>query len=137
MQHTVTLRPVHTATSARRGSDSPVHTRASAQPWILRHQSALATGAIVVLILAAMVVAVISLVARPSSPAPTGWAQVTVEPNASLWALASAHPVPGLRTSQTVALIAEENDLTSGVIHPGQTIRVPSVGVADTAVALR
>lgn len=137
MQHTVALTPVRTGTPAGGASRSRRRTRSTAHVWILQHQTALATGTVVALIIAAIVVAILSLLVQPSSPQPSGWAQVTVEPHASLWALATAHPVAGLSTSETATLIAEENGLASGVIHPGQTLRVPSSGLAQTAVALR
>ena len=137
MQHTATLTPVRTAAAAHRRSRPRGRGQVSVSRWIHRNQSALATGAIVTLIIAAVVVAVLSLTVKPEAPLPSGWTHVTVEPNASLWSLASAHPVSGLGTSETATLIAEENGLESGVIHPGQTLSVPSTGLTDMAVALR
>ena len=135
MQHTIALAPIRVATPEpirRRG-----YIQVTAASWVFSHQRTLATAVIVVLILAAIAVAALSLLVQPPAPLPADWMQVTVEPNASLWTLASAHPVTGLSTGETAALIAEHNGLESGVIHPGQTVRVPSEGPADTAVALR
>lgn len=91
----------------------------------------------IALIVASLVVAVASVCLRPVSPAPYAWSTITVQPNASLWTLAVAHPVPGLRTIETVRLIAEENGVDPGALRPGQSLRVPSAGATGTAVALR
>lgn len=137
MQHTVALAPVRTSTPARRAASARSRQTPAMYVWTLRHKRTLATVAIVALILASVLVAVASIMLRPTAPSPAGWAHVTVEPNASLWTLAAAHPTAGLSTSETARLIAEENSLDTGVIHPGQTIRVPASGLTDTAVALR
>lgn len=135
MQHSVALASVGNATHGRAVHE---HRRSVATATgLLSSRSALATATVVVLILAAITVAALSLLVQPAVPAPSGWTQVSVQPSASLWSLASAHPVAGLSTAETAALIAEENGLGSGVIHPGQTLSVPSSIQADTAVALR
>ena len=134
MERTIALASAGNATHGRAAHG---HRRTARPSGVLAHRRTLATASVVVLILAAITVAVLSLLVQPAVPLPSGWTQVAVEPNASLWSLASAHPVEGLTTAETAALIAEENGLGTGVIHPGQTVSVPSSVQADTAVALR
>jgi len=133
MQHTATLVPIRTAVRTTRRS------RTGARPAIRIHarRGSIATGVVVALILAAIVVAALSLVLQPPAPVPPGWTETTVEPAGSLWTLAAAHPVEGLSTAETATLIAEENGLESAILRPGQIVRVPSRVIADTAVALR
>ena len=77
------------------------------------------------------------MLADPQPPAPTGWTSVSVEPNASLWTLASAHPVEGLSTPETVQLIAQENGLATGMLQVGDTLLVPATSSCATALAQR
>lgn len=133
MQQTATFAAVRTADRAPRRS-------CSAAPLLIRigsRRGPIATGAVVVLIVAAVVVGALSLALQPPAPVPTVWTQTTVEPAGSLWQLAAAHPVEGLTTAETADLIAEENGLESAILRPGQVVRVPSGGLSDTAVALR
>jgi LysM repeat protein len=44
----------------------------------------------------------------------------------TLWELAGQHPVKGLTTGETTALIAEINDLSEGTLASGTTVIVPS-----------
>lgn len=62
---------------------------------------------------------------------------VTVPERGTLWEIASAHPVPGLTTAETVELIKELNGIADGtVLRPGQVVLVPA-GVEGPAVAQR
>ena len=63
--------------------------------------------------------------AGAADPAVPSWGAVLVHDNATLWDLARAHPVEGLGTAQTVALIQERNGLTTGTIAAGQSLDVP------------
>lgn len=51
---------------------------------------------------------------------------VRVRTGETLWNLARSHPVTGLSTAQTVALIAELNQLEGRMLAAGTTVRVPS-----------
>lgn len=88
----------------------------------------------ITLLICAALVIVVSRVAEPAPPKPESWASVTVSKTATLWALAQDHPIPGLSTADTVALIRESNALQSATIHEGQVLRVPAQ--LDTAVAI-
>ncbi len=91
---------------------------------------------VMLLVCAALVVSA-SRIAQPAPPMPQSWASVTVPEAATLWALAQDHPVPGLSTAETVALIRESNALQSATIHEGQVLRVPARLDATVAVASR
>ena len=114
---------------ARRGRRSP--------RLILERRSALATAAVIALVIASVIVAALAMLADPQPPAPTSWTSVSVEPNASLWTLASAHPVEGLSTPETVQLIAQENGLATGMLQVGDTLLVPATSSCATALAQR
>ncbi len=103
----------------------------------LERRSALATAAVIALVIASVSVAALAMLADPQPPAPTGWTSVSVEPNASLWTLASAHPVEGLSTPETVQLIAQENGLATGMLQVGDTLLVPATSSCATALAQR
>ncbi len=103
----------------------------------LERTSALATAAVIALVIASVSVAALAMLADPQPPAPTGWTSVSVEPNASLWTLASAHPVEGLSTQETVQLIEQENGLTTGMLQVGDTLLVPATSSSATALAQR
>lgn len=101
---------------------------------ILLHAGRVAYAALVICVLVTIITA---LIARPERPAPDSWTAVTVGDSGTLWALAQAHPVSGLTTAETVALIKRSNHLDSGLITPGQTLRVPAPDSAALAVVSR
>ncbi len=73
--------------------------------------------------------------AGPANPAVPGWRAVLVDDNATLWDLARAHPVEGLGTAQTVALIQERNGLATGTIAAGQRLDVPQPVVGSSTAS--
>jgi len=89
------------------------------------------------LVVCAAVAIALSAAARIDRPTPDAWSAITVGESGTLWAIAQAHPVPGLSTADTVALIKESNLLDSAVIMPGQTLRVPAQPSSAVAVASR
>ncbi len=96
-------------------------------------RTALARVSYVLLLASAVLAIVISTLSTPDQPTPAAWSAITVEPSATLWSIAQAHPVPGLGTAEAVALIKESNGLESAHIAPGQTLIVPAADA--TAVA--
>jgi hypothetical protein len=140
MQHTISIATSHgpvrvgSADLARRRRTS--HSARVSRSEIMR-RSALATGAATALIIAAVGVAALGMLAEAEPPAPASWMNVRVEPNASLWTLASAHPVEGLSTAETVALIERENGLAVGGLQVGETLLVPAETSSATALAQR
>lgn len=108
----------------------------------LRHDRAFLVDSLKSLVVALLLVATVavcgySLAHRPSKPAPAAWTAVSVSPQASVWSIAEAHPVPGLGTAATVDLILAKNALPSATVYPGQTILVPSAAIEDTQIASR
>lgn len=85
----------------------------------------------------AVVVIAASLALSPGSPAPSGWSTVAVAEWGTLWELAGTHPVPGLSTAETVALIQAENNLSDSTLYAGQTLRVPAITAESVTVASR
>ena len=81
----------------------------------------------------ALIAALIGQVYRPSAPAVEGYIAVAVGESGTLWEIAAEHPVPGLPTADTVALIRAANGLDSDVIHDGQVLRVPAPAAVDRA----
>ena len=73
---------------------------------------------------------------RSAVPEPEAYASTVVPEDGTLWEIALRHPADGLSTAQTVALIRRVNSLDTGVIYPGQTLRVPA-RVGQAAVAQR
>jgi len=61
--------------------------------------------------------------------------QVTVAPAETLWSIASAHRLPGASTAETVDAIVAANGLEGRTLTAGASLRVPTVGVTDAAVA--
>lgn len=62
---------------------------------------------------------------------------ILVEAGDSLWKIAQAHPVEGLRTDQVVDLILHANGMKSSVVYAGQVIEIPEPLQTDCGVALR
>lgn len=89
------------------------------------------------LLASAAVVVALSRAAQPTPPQPEAWASVTVSEAVTLWTLAQSHPVAGLSTAETVALIKESNALRSATIHEGQILQVPARLDTSIAVASR
>lgn len=84
---------------------------------------------------------ILMAVAVASSRMPDAEPAVTtthiVESGDSLWALASAHPMAGLDTAQTVDMIARINSLESARLTVGAELLLPGKGSPDVAVAMR
>lgn len=62
---------------------------------------------------------------------------VRVSPSDTLWGIAKDHPVSGLSTAQTVALIRDLNEMSTSAIIAGETLRVPADPAVGTAMARR
>lgn len=91
----------------------------------------------VVLGVGTLLLAFALLLSRSPLPPVGTTISLTVRPGQSLWAIADAHPVPGLDTAQTVELIASLNALQDAAISPGDTLHIP-VSVDDsTGIAMR
>lgn len=73
-----------------------------------------------------------NITARPSGEV-SRYVTVTVGESGTLWEIAAAHPIPGLATAETVALIRSANALDSGLVHAGQVLQVPA---SDTPVSV-
>ncbi len=92
------------------------------------------------LILAVCVIAVTAAFARgttvlPAHELPT--TNIKVHVTQTLWDIASAHPIDGLTTPQTVDRIKQINGLTSSQLHIGQELAVPCDAGSSAAVAAR
>lgn len=97
--------------------------------WFL----ALATLALIVCALA-----LTAFLATPHvDPASVQTRLVRVEAGDSLWAIAKAHPVAGLRTEETVELIRRSNGLEGSLVYAGQVIEVPDLEETQLGVAQR
>jgi Tfp pilus assembly protein FimV len=85
-------------------------------------------------VLVVAIVAVVAAVALSGDPTPRSLSttQVKARQGDTLWSLASAHPVAGLSTAQTTALIAELNDVRANALPAGSTLRVPLQVRSDT-----
>lgn len=114
---------------ARRG----VHTLAI-DPLVARR---IARLSFVVLLTAAAIVVMITRAYQPERPAPAAWSSVTVAEGSSLWDLATANPVSGLSTPETIVLIRDANGLCSSTLKVGQVLRVPAANGPDLSVAAR
>ena len=62
---------------------------------------------------------------------------VRVSESDTLWEIARNHPVSGLSTAQTVALIRDLNQMSTSAIAAGETLRVPADPAVGTAMASR
>jgi len=60
---------------------------------------------------------------------------VKVEAGDTLWSIASAHPVPGLSTEETVDLIRRTNGMEGSVVYIGQLLDAPHEVASTPAVA--
>ncbi len=91
----------------------------------------------IAMILALVIAVVIAAVAaRPSHRAPSlRVGSVKVAPGDTLWSIASANPVDGLSTEETVELIRTENGLTGHAIAAGSTLRIPVESRPEVALA--
>jgi hypothetical protein len=101
------------------------HTYDAAQPRTVRRGQRLSVLEIVVLgvILALLVAGVVS--ARTSGSTSVATQTLQVRSGDTLWSIAEAHPAPGLSTAQTVESIERDNQLATGALTEGQTLRVP------------
>lgn len=77
----------------------------------------------------------IAFYAVSGPPADVATRPVRVEAGDTLWSIASAHPVPGLRTEQTVDLIRRTNGMEGSVVYVGQLLDVPHEVASTPAVA--
>jgi len=129
-----------------------IHTRQPVRPGENAHHASHQVGrahtahqrsrfsAVEVLILCLCLVAVVVVGVRMmsiSAPTEVSTTQVRVRPTQTLWDLATAHPVPGLTTAQTVEHIKRINSLSTSQLAAGQTIQVPAVGTGHDTVASR
>ncbi len=94
-------------------------------------------GALVIVTLAAVLVAVWSALTPVSAPSVTTWTSVSVTEHTTLWDIAREHPVPGLSTVETVQLIQDHNGLPSDIVHAGLIITAPAVHQDASGVARR
>ena len=70
-------------------------------------------------------IAILALALKPAAPTASAWTVVRVGHNTTLWDIASAHPVPGFTTAETVTLIRRHNDLELAGLSVGQKLLVP------------
>jgi LysM repeat protein len=63
--------------------------------------------------------------------------RVRVESGDSLWTIARAHPIDGLKTDQVVELIRNANELGDSVVYAGQVLEVPTSELRQGDVAQR
>lgn len=96
-----------------------------------------ARAALALLMVFASVVAITGHPASVTGAAVTRFETVTVAEGGNLWQIATAHPVQGLETAETVDLIRATNRLATSVVHVGQTLRVPAQGPAGASLASR
>jgi LysM repeat protein len=68
-------------------------------------------------------------------PAEVATRPVKVEAGDTLWSIASAHPVAGLRTEETVDLIRRANGMDGSVVYVGQLIDVPHESASTPTLA--
>lgn len=85
---------------------------------------------------AALILAAVSSL-HPDAPDAVQTRPIRIAGGDSLWSLARAHPVDGLRTEETVDLIRRLNDLHTPVIQPGQRLLVPADVKAHPSMASR
>ncbi len=90
-----------------------------------------------VLVVAAALVATLLWLAAGASPGSVPTHPVRVEAGDSLWRIATAHPVAGLTTEQTVELIRQANGIDGSTLHAGQLLHVPDAAPGTPAVAQR
>lgn len=84
-----------------------------------------------------LAVALLALALRPAPPSAASWTPVTIGEHSTLWDVARAHPVPGLSTAETVALIRTHNGLETPDLVAGQPLFVPASLGPDGAVGRR
>jgi Tfp pilus assembly protein FimV len=53
------------------------------------------------------------------------YATITVQPGDTLWSIASSHTGSGSAVQEVVDRIAEANHLHTGMIQPGEHLRIP------------
>lgn len=93
-------------------------------------------AAIIVLCLLSLI-AVFAWEARADARPEVQTMAVRVTASQTLWDLASAHPIDGLTTAQTVEHIRDLNDLPGSRIAEGQEIEVPVPANDMAAMAAR
>lgn len=74
---------------------------------------------------------------RTAAPMVDATVTVKIAPSDTLWDLARTHPVSGLTTAQTVAVIRDLNQMSTSAIVAGETLKVPAGGSIEAAVASR
>lgn len=94
---------------------------------------------IAVVVLAAVTLVACALIStgRQGSVPSVESITVRVSESDTLWEIAQNHPVGGLSTAQTVALIRDLNHMSTSAIVAGETLRVPSDPAVGTAMASR
>ncbi|MHB9002721.1 MAG: LysM peptidoglycan-binding domain-containing protein [Coriobacteriia bacterium] len=92
---------------------------------------------LLVLLLCALVFTTLNGDYSGSMPSSLDTTTIRVRQADTLWGVAASHPVDGLDTAQTVALIQELNEMSDSALAAGQTLEVPAREGADTAMASR
>lgn len=118
--------------SERTGS-SP---RADAGRRPARHQLTRLEGIILFACLASVVLA-FAAGSRSATAPSVQTVSVRVDATQTLWDLASAHPIEGLTTAQTVEHIKAINGLSTSQLLAGQTLDVPASATTDAAMTAR
>ncbi len=95
-----------------------------------------AEGLIIAACVAAVVLSFAHTLAVPSSESPTS-VSVRVEASQTLWDLATAHPIEGLTTAQTVEYIQRLNGRSEPSLAVGEVVLVPDAPDSVTALASR
>jgi hypothetical protein len=92
---------------------------------------------LVAICVATLMWAVVGAASAPASPHIERWSPVLVEEHATVWDLARAHPIRGLTTAETVALIRSHNGLAGAALRVGQSLEVPAEASPAPHVAQR
>lgn len=74
---------------------------------------------------------------RPAAPDVGQWTPVLVSEHTTVWDLATAHPIPGRSTAETVATIRAHNGLATATLVVGQSLEVPADAGTSAHVARR
>ena len=115
----------HTPTGRRHAVARGTHRRRGACP---AGRGGALLGAVVAVCIAALLVGASALptVSENASDPSSATTTILVEPNQTLWSIASAHRLPGTTTPQTVAAIRDLNGLEGSQLTAGTTLVIPS-----------
>jgi Tfp pilus assembly protein FimV len=126
---------VQTAQSAR---SLRTRRQATGRTVDARRRSRLSPVEIVTLVVIAGLLIVGAVKAQPhGTPAVQTTQTVQVQTGQNLWAIAQAHPIDGLTTSQTAEVISRSNNLSGSMLIAGQTLHVPAGDSAGPQMASR